>query len=86
MVMSPDVAENEALPGTKVERAGIEPDEGDAVAIAKAARTRLIEVQVMLREFWYDSVDHSPTVAARINVAARLAHQAAETLSPETLL
>ena len=63
-----------------------EPDEARALAIADAARTRLLEVQVILREFWYDSVDHSPVVAARINVAARLAHQASEALSPETLL
>src|SRR5262245_10133789 len=86
MVMSPDVAENEASPGVNVETAGVEPDDGGALAVAQAARTRRLEVQVMLREFWYDSVDHSPTVAARINVAARLAHQAAEALSPETLL
>ena len=86
MVISPDVLENEKSPAVQADSAGVEPDEGDELAIAKAARTQLIDVQVVLREFWYDSVDHSPRVAARINAAVRLAHQAAEALSPETLL
>ena len=57
-----------------------------ALEVAKTARTRLIYVEVMLRDFWYDSIDHTPLVAARINIAARLVHQAAEALAPETLL
>jgi hypothetical protein len=57
-----------------------------ALEVAQIARTRLIDVEVMLRDFWYDSIDHTPLVAARISVAARLVHKAAETLGPETLL
>jgi hypothetical protein len=62
-------------------------DSVDALAleIAAAARTRLIDVEVVLRDSWYDSIDHTPLVAARINVAARLVHQAVEALSPLTL-
>jgi hypothetical protein len=61
-------------------------DEDLALEVARIARARLIDVEVMLRDFWYDSIDHTPLVAARISVAARLAHQAAEALAPETLL
>lgn len=56
-----------------------------AVEVARIARGRLIDVEVMLRDFWYDSIDHTPLVAARISVAARLVHKAVETLEPETL-
>jgi hypothetical protein len=48
-----------------------------ALEIVATARTRLIDVELMLRDFWYDSVDRAPEVAARINIATRLAHQAA---------
>jgi hypothetical protein len=57
-----------------------------ALEVAQIARARLIDVEVMLRDFWYDSIDHTPLVAARITVAARLVHKAVETLAPETLL
>ena len=57
-----------------------------ALEVARIARARLIDVEVMLRDFWYDSIDHTPLVAARISVAARLVHKAAEALEPETLL
>ena len=56
-----------------------------ALEVAATARARLIAVEVMLRDFWYDSIDHTPRVAAHINVAARLAHQAAQALAPENL-
>ena len=54
--------------------------------VASVARARLIDVEVMLRDFWCDSIDHTPLVAARISVAARLVHKAAEALVPQTLL
>jgi hypothetical protein len=57
-----------------------------ALEVAQIARARLIDVEVMLRDFWYDSIDHTPLVAARITVAARLVHKAVETLEPGTLL
>ena len=57
-----------------------------ALEVAQIARARLIDVEVMLRDFWYDSIDHTPLVAARISVAARLVHKAAEALGPQTLL
>jgi hypothetical protein len=53
-----------------------------ALDVARIARARLIDVEVMLRDFWYDSIDHTPVVAARISVAARLVHKAAEALAP----
>jgi hypothetical protein len=57
-----------------------------ALEVAQIARARLIDVEVMLRDFWYDSIDHTPLVAARITVAARLVHKAVETLGPDSLL
>jgi hypothetical protein len=57
-----------------------------ALEVAQIARARLVDVEVMLRDFWYDSIDHTPLVAARISVAARLVHKAVEALAPETLL
>jgi hypothetical protein len=57
-----------------------------AVEVALIARARLLDVEVMLRDFWYDSIDHTPLAAARISVAARLVHKAVETLGPESLL
>jgi len=57
-----------------------------ALEVAKIARARLVDIEVMLRDFWYDSIDHTPLVAARISVAARLVHKAAETLATDTLL
>ena len=51
-----------------------------------AARARLIEVEMTLRDLWYETVDSGPALSARLNVAARLAHNAAEALSPQTLL
>jgi hypothetical protein len=56
-----------------------------ALEVASVARARLIEIEVMLREFWDESLDNSPVVAARINVAAQWVHRAADTLAPETL-
>jgi hypothetical protein len=50
------------------------------------ARARLIEVEMTLRDLWYETVDSGPALSARLNVAARLAHNAAEALSPQTLL
>jgi hypothetical protein len=57
-----------------------------AVEVARLAAARLIDVELMLRDFWYDSIDHTPLAAARISVAARLVRKAVETLEPETLL
>jgi hypothetical protein len=65
-----------------------ETDAGDdpVLEVARTALARLIDVEVMLRDFWCDSTDHTPMVAARINVAARFVHQAAKALAPQTLL
>ncbi len=57
-----------------------------ALEVAEIARARLLDVEVMLRDFWWDSIDHTPLVAARISVAARLVHKAVETLGPEPLV
>jgi hypothetical protein len=57
-----------------------------ALEVARIARARLVDVEVMLRDFWYDSIDHTPLVAARISVAARLVHKAVETLGTDTML
>jgi len=57
-----------------------------ALEVAQIARARLIDVEVMLRDFWYDSIDHTPLVTARITVAARLVHKAVDALGPEALL
>jgi hypothetical protein len=56
-----------------------------ALEVAQAARTKLIEVEVVLRGAWYESIDIDPPLAARINVAVRHVHQAAEALAPETV-
>ena len=66
--------------------AGGEMAEQLALEVAQIARARLIDVEVMLRDFWYDSIDHTPLVEARISVAARLVHKAVEILGPENLL
>ena len=42
--------------------------------------------KMTLRDLWYETVDSGPALSARLNVAARLAHNAAEALSPQTLL
>lgn len=56
-----------------------------ALEVATVARARLVDIEVMLRDFWYDSINQTPLVAARISVAARLVHKAAESLTPQTL-
>ena len=56
-----------------------------APEVAQIARARLIDVEVMLSDFWYDSIDHTPLVAARITVAARLVHKAVDLLAPGNL-
>jgi len=71
---------------TKAPRRANEVGEDPALDVARTARARLMDVEAMLRDFWYDSTDHTPMTAARINVAARFVHQATKALAPETLL
>jgi hypothetical protein len=53
---------------------------------ATTARTRLLDVELMLRDAWYATIEPAPQLAARIDRAARLARQAAEALASDTLL
>ena len=55
-------------------------------AVIERARAKLVEAQVDLRDLWYDTVEQSPILAARLNSAARFAHLAADALATETLL
>jgi len=79
-------SEDNAEPWLAADRLDTRRSDALALEVAAGARARLIDVEVMLREFWYDSIDHTPQIAAHINVAAQLAHRAAEALAPETLL
>jgi hypothetical protein len=71
-------------------RAGLvfrpEAIEDSALEIIGDARARLMEVEMMLRDLWSTTVDSGPALSARLTIAARLAHNAAEALSPQTLL
>ena len=60
--------------------------DGLALEIIHAARAKLVEIEVDLRDLWYDSVELAPVLAARVNTAVRFAHHAAEALAEETLL
>jgi hypothetical protein len=60
--------------------------DGSALKIIHAARAKLVDIEVDLRNLWYDSVDLAPVLAAQVNTAVRFAHHAAEALSEETLL
>lgn len=64
------------------------PDATDesALEIIRTARAQLIEIETTLRDLWYHTVDSGPELSARLNVAARFAHNAAEALTPQTLL
>jgi len=63
-----------------------EPIDESALEIVGNARAQLIEVEMMLRDLWYTNVDSGPALSARLSIAARLAHNAAEALSPQTLV
>lgn len=65
---------------------GLEAIDEPTLEIIRAARAQLVEVEMMLRDLWYDKVDSGPALSARVNVAARFAHNAADALSPQTLL
>ena len=61
------------------------PDHSTLETIA-SARLKLVDVELALRDLWYDAVDASPVLAARINAAVRFSHLAVEALSDATLL
>ena len=88
--MSSTSSEENTEPSSPASGAIIELQAGlthdSALEIIGMARVRLIEVEAMLRDLWYDTVDSGPALSARLNVAARLAHNAAEALSPETFI
>ena len=86
--MSPE--QNTDPPRATTTRAKSEPPpettDESVLETIRAARARLIEVEMTLSDLWYETVDSGPALSSRLNVAARLAHNAAEALSPQTLL
>jgi hypothetical protein len=76
----PRAAMNGAMP-----ELGPDATDESAFEIIRTARAQLIEVETKLRDLWYDTVDSGPELSARLNVAARFAHNAAEALTPQTL-
>ena len=69
-------------------------DDGFAVAavddptreLVQTARAQLLAVEASLRDAWYANIDLEPTLAARLNMAARSIHNAVEALSTEALV
>jgi hypothetical protein len=60
--------------------------DGPPLEVIQAARVKLVEIETVLRDLWYDCVEQSPVLAAQVNTAVRFAHHAADALSEETLL
>ena len=54
--------------------------DGSVLEVMQAARAKLVEIEMDLRDLWYDSAEQAPVLAAQVSTAAGFAHHAAEAL------
>jgi hypothetical protein len=61
-------------------------DPGSVIEVAEALRCELCQIEGGLRALARDVAEHAPFLAARLNVAAHLSHNAASALASDTVI